>query len=259
MSQSGPNHPAPEGSSVGGGMMLLVIPASAFGLGVWQVFRWRWKLGLIEDMERRTQSVIEAFPEDVSKLDEMEFTQVKLRGKFDYTNEVLVGPRSLLKDGPKVPKNGVIDSVKRESGYHIVTPFEVAGRNFRILVNRGWIPTPNTSSEYRVTKGGEEVEIIAVVRKNEQRPTFVNERTGRKDLFGYRNVPQMARMLNTSEILLDLNTITDHDVSSAYPIPGQTRVTLRNDHVNYFLTWFSLAGITGYMWHRLFVRKLPLR
>ena len=34
-------------------IFLQVIPISTFGLGTWQVYRWRWKLGQIEDLEKR--------------------------------------------------------------------------------------------------------------------------------------------------------------------------------------------------------------
>jgi surfeit locus 1 family protein len=33
---------------------MLVIPVTTFGLGTWQVFRLQWKLGLIDELERKT-------------------------------------------------------------------------------------------------------------------------------------------------------------------------------------------------------------
>lgn len=37
-----------------------VIPVSTLALGVWQVYRWRWKLGLIEEM--RMKSIADPIP-----------------------------------------------------------------------------------------------------------------------------------------------------------------------------------------------------
>ena len=34
---------------------MLVIPVTTFGLGTWQVFRLQWKLGLIDELERKTK------------------------------------------------------------------------------------------------------------------------------------------------------------------------------------------------------------
>ena len=80
----------------------------------------------------------------------------------------------------------------------------------------------------------------------------------------------MASLLGTSEIFLDLISIgEDADKFSGrassqsklenYPIPGQTRITLRNEHVGYFITWFSLSAITSYLWFRQFKLRLPLK
>ena len=35
-------------------LWLLVIPVTTFCLGMWQIFRLQWKLGLIEELERKT-------------------------------------------------------------------------------------------------------------------------------------------------------------------------------------------------------------
>ena len=34
---------------------MLVIPVTTFCLGTWQVFRLQWKVGLIEELERKTK------------------------------------------------------------------------------------------------------------------------------------------------------------------------------------------------------------
>lgn len=65
----------------------------------------------------------------------------------------------------------------------------------------------------------------------------------------------MAEVADTEPIYLDL--ITDIDTKDG-PIPRQTRVTMRNEHASYIFTWFTLSLITGWMWHRMFIRKLPL-
>ena len=44
---------------------------------------------------------------------------------------------------------------------------------------------------------------------------------------------------------------------SGGPIGGQTRVTLRNEHMSYIITWFSLSAITSYLWFRQVYRRIP--
>lgn len=35
------------------------------------------------------------------------------------------------------------------------------------------------------------------------------------------------------------------------PIGGQTTVTLRNEHLSYVVTWFSLAGLSSWFWYKM--------
>ena len=35
-------------------LWLLIIPVTTFCLGTWQIFRLQWKVGLIEELERKT-------------------------------------------------------------------------------------------------------------------------------------------------------------------------------------------------------------
>ena len=51
---------APYSSRVADGkemrkLWMLVIPVTTFCLGTWQIFRLQWKLGLIEELERKTK------------------------------------------------------------------------------------------------------------------------------------------------------------------------------------------------------------
>jgi len=43
---------------------LKIIPISTFILGVWQVYRWRWKLGIIADMEAKVMAEAVYLPMD---------------------------------------------------------------------------------------------------------------------------------------------------------------------------------------------------
>jgi surfeit locus 1 family protein len=100
---------------------------------------------------------------------------------------------------------------------------------------------------------------VGVVRTNEKRPQFVSQISGSANLFLYRDIPGMCQLLSADPVFLDLTSVENTDLSPSYPIPGQTRATLRNEHVNYFITWFSLSLVTSLMWHRLFILKKPLR
>lgn len=61
----------------------------------------------------------------------------------------------------------------------------------------------------------------------------------------------MAKQTGALPIFLDATN--DFDVPGG-PIGGQTRITLRNEHMSYVLTWFSLCGATSYMWYMRFLK-----
>jgi cytochrome oxidase assembly protein ShyY1 len=50
----------------------------------------------------------------------------------------------------------------------------------------------------------------------------------------FRDIPEMARRLDTLPIFLDADAAS---TVPGGPIGGQTRVTLRNDHLSYMFTW----------------------
>jgi len=67
----------------------------------------------------------------------------------------------------------------------------------------------------------------------------------------YRDINSMAEMCNTAPIFLD---VTDDFEYEKGPIGGQTVVTLRNEHMSYILTWYSLSAITLYLWYNKMFR-----
>lgn len=58
----------------------------------------------------------------------------------------------------------------------------------------------------------------------------------------------MAQLTGASPIYLDATRD-----SFGGPIAGQTRVTLRNEHLSYIITWFSLSAITSFYWIKNFL------
>lgn len=58
-----------------------------------------------------------------------EYYPVKVKGKFLYEKEFLMGPRSLILGGEAVSeKSGGIFSRKFGTGYYVITPFKLEDR-----------------------------------------------------------------------------------------------------------------------------------
>lgn len=238
--------------------ILLMLPVSSFGLGCWQVYRLQWKLGLIDMMNAKTNAAPAELPSDFSELENMEYMPVRVRGKFINEQEFLIGPRALVEPFGETPRTGgLVSDPKKNQGWLVVTPFMLADSGEVILVNRGWIHQNARPKEKRLPSLiGKEVELVGVVRLSEKRAPFMPKNNPEKGSWFSRDLEQMSNHIGCAPVWLDARGIPDPP--EGWPIPNQTRVTLRNEHLSYIVTWYSLSALTALMWHRIFIRKLPL-
>uniref|UniRef100_A0A8C5R7R5 SURF1-like protein n=1 Tax=Leptobrachium leishanense TaxID=445787 RepID=A0A8C5R7R5_9ANUR len=175
-----------------------------------------------------------------AELRSLEYCPVKVRGHFDHSKELYIQPRTLVDPEREARESGRISS-STESGAHVITPFYCTDLGITILVNRGFIPRKKVNPETRL-KGqvGGEVELVGIVRLTETRKPFVPENVVARNCWYYRDLEAMARVTGAEPILIDA------DLASTVPggpIGGQTRVTLRNEHMQYIFTWFP--GLDG--------------
>jgi cytochrome oxidase assembly protein ShyY1 len=112
----------PKGSSTGRsrtlGMVLFGIPvAITFSLGVWQSQRLKWKLALIDDVNRNMKSTpltaAELLADDEHKY---QYRPVALRGRFLHDLELQLGPRAPVQPGGS-------------AGFFVLTPFQLENRS----------------------------------------------------------------------------------------------------------------------------------
>lgn len=252
------NYHEPNSKSLGVfEIFMLAVPVSTFLLGTWQVNRLKWKLNLIQELASRTSKDPVDLPEDLEELKSMEYVPVKVKGKFIYEKEFIIGPRSLLINGTPASELGY-NKVKGNDirrGFCVVTPLKLSDRDLTILVNRGWVPErlkkPKSRHEGQTT---DEVEIVGVVRLHENRPPFVPKNTVNKGIWYYRDLNAMAEMCDTAPVYIE--KVHTKDINT-FPMGGQTKVNVRNEHLTYIITWYSLSLCTAYMWHRYYIKKIP--
>ncbi|XP_063424479.1 surfeit locus protein 1-like [Mytilus trossulus] len=241
-----------------GGIILLTVPVAAFCLGVWQIQRRIEKLELIKSLEEKTGNNPVPLPSKLDDIYDLEYQCVKVRGVFDHSKSIELGPRTNIKDAMySSGHGGSLLSSGRQTGFWLITPLKLSDRNATILVNRGWIP--KNKDERKLYKRPEtqpegEVEIVGVVRTDEKKNSFTPKNNPGHNLWYYRDIEQIAKNLGTVPVYLDANLAS---TVRGGPIGGQTVVKLHNDHVSYIFTWFSLCAITGFLWYRKFVRPAP--
>lgn len=234
---------------------LLLIPATTFGLGTWQVKRRQWKMELINELTRLTTAEPVPLPIDPNELKELEYRRVRVRGRYDHSKELYVLPRSPVDPEKEAREAGRLSS-SGETGANVITPFYCTDLGITILVNRGYVPRQKIRPETR-QKGQveDEMEVVGVVRLTEVRKPFVPNNDVERNRWHYRDLEAMSSTTGAEPIFIDA------DFSSTIPggpIGGQTRVTLRNEHMQYIVTWYGLCAATSYMWYAKFIKKIKL-
>src|SRR5215207_3258750 len=96
-------------------------------LGIWQLDRLaqrRARNATVVARLREPEVTPDAVPRDTAVA---RYRRVRVKGRADYAHEIVLASRT--RDG--------------SPGVNIVTPLRVAGRDTAVLVNRGWVYSPN--------------------------------------------------------------------------------------------------------------------
>jgi surfeit locus 1 family protein len=209
---------------VGGGVLA--------ALGVWQLQRLEWKVGIIAGAEAMMREAPVALPSVLDPVTDR-YRAVSVAGRFTGEEaHVLTSTREM---GP---------------GFLVIAAFETGGR--RILVDRGFVPEVEKTTPRPVR----EAEVVG----NLNWPDDVNASTppydaGRAIWYG-RDLRGMAALLAADPVLVIARSDTGDGI---IPQPVTT-AGFRNDHLNYAITWFSLAavwlGMTVYLLWRIRARTV---
>lgn len=203
-------------------------------------------------MESKMQLAPKPLPDNLEDLESMEYETVKVTGRFLHDKEMYLGPRGLIKPNGEETGGGLISQKNSSSGYLVVTPFKLEGREETILINRGWVSRQHVKPENR-TEGQVQgtVSLTGVVRQPEPRPQFSPDH--KTEIFLYRDVPRMCALTGADPYFIDAK---HESTIKGGPIGGQTRITLRNEHLSYIVTWYSLSAFTAFLWWKQIMRKM---
>lgn len=219
---------------------LITVPAVliTFGLGVWQVQRLFWKEGVIaERQEHVARPVLDGLPARFDAA-EQEFRRVRLTGSFVHDKELLRPARSL--------KEGAI-------GFQVFTPFKLDKGGY-VFVNRGWVPQQRELPDARRDgQAAGQVDLEGLLRAPPQAGWFTPDNNPAKNRWFRIDIGQMAKATGLGPFKPYYVAAGSRPNPGGYPVGGQTRLTVRNEHLQYAITWFalSLVGIVIYvLYHR---------
>jgi surfeit locus 1 family protein len=186
------------------------------GLGFWQLSRLAQKEAYLADLDARIAAAPVALP-TVPDAAADKFLPVITTGLF--TGEVVHVLVSRKQIGPGVR---IIEAFTTDTGR-------------RILVDRGFVAEADRGADHTATVN----EVTGNLHWPEEVDSFTPEPDLAKGLWFARNVPQMAAALNTDALLVVARSDTGGGVE---PLAVDTSGT-PNDHLEYAITWFSLAVV----------------
>lgn len=203
--------------------LTLLSLAILIALGVWQLERREQKHALIAQIEMRAKSPPAPIEILLATGDAfVAHRQATALGTFDHAKEVYVyAPRT--------------DGGPTRQGKKVVTPFALSTGG-TILVDRGWVE--DDSPLVGIPEPDGEVAVQGVLRPSSSPGTFTPPSDPVERRFFIRDSAAIAKAAGVD---LRIALILEATVRLGRPEPLKQSLNIPDNHLNYALTWFSLA------------------
>lgn len=208
-----------------------LVLALLVGLGVWQLERREWKEALITKIEARVKAGPVGLDEAIAKAgrgEDVAYLRVRVEGRFAHEEERYLYALS-----------------GNEPGWRVITPLK-AQDGVTVLVDRGFVPNGlKAPSSRRQGQIEGNIGVTGLVRPPEQQGLFTPDNAPSENRWFWRDFAAIRASMPAS---LDTGLAPFFIEAEAKPVPGgwprggETRLAFPNDHLQYALTWFLLAG-----------------
>ncbi|KAF8844101.1 SURF1-domain-containing protein [Paxillus ammoniavirescens] len=233
-------------------LVLGFIPIFTFALGTWQLQRLQWKINLIDELEEKLERDPILLPKriNVTVIPEFAYRRVLLRGRWDHAHAILLGPR--VRDGAH--------------GYHVITPL-IRTDGSTVWVDRGFIGKAFADNYVRGEEG--EVDVEGMLRISHTRNTFTPDNEPAEGKWYWADIDAMTEYAGgeaagvqpvfIEEIFNGHAGDAASCISKGTPVGRAATVDVRNAHLSYVITWYSLSVFTAGMLGRLIMKRKAQR
>jgi surfeit locus 1 family protein len=194
----------------------LIGAAILVSLGVWQLQRLAWKEAALAEIDAR----IGAAPVDLPAVPDVavdKYLPVAVAGQFTGEQlDVLVSRKQI------------------GAGYRVIAVLET-GSGRRVLVDRGFLAEEARGLPRDVTS----VAVTGNLVWPQEVDGFTPAPDAKLGIWFARDLPAMAEALKAEAVLIVASSDTGDGIE---PIPVDSSA-IPNDHLNYAITWFSLAFV----------------
>ena len=206
----------------------IVTLSILLGLSGWQIKRLNWKTDLISQRISSFESDPISFV-NLNQPEKNEFRKVFVDGQLLNEFEMYM---------PALSKRG-------NNGFHILVPLKTTSGKF-IIYDTGWVPLKIKEKEKRllnISKNSQTFE--AVIRTSGRKGYFQPDNDTDTNTWFFVEPELMSEYLNMNfENQYYLEAVNNGP--NGFPLGNQTRIYLRNNHLQYALTWLMIAcGLVG--------------
>lgn len=226
-------------------LLVLAGAALCIRLGIWQLDRLEQRRAFNAHFEwARAQPALDLNQEQPSDIADMEWRPVKVKGEYDFVNQVAV-------------RNQYYGN---QYGYHLLTPLLFDGE--AVLVDRGWIPADGNSlpADWRAYDEPGTVNVSGQIRLGRAKSGLLGvadllpEDGEKLEIWNNADLARIGEQIPYPVLPVYIQPQANVN-NTEPPIPFQPEVELtEGPHFGYALQWFTFAAIlvVGYPF---FLRK----
>lgn len=206
--------------------------AVLLGLGKWQLDRLAWKQAILHEIDSKIAAQPVEIPQQPTVTKDL-YLPVKAQGQLQ----------------PAIIRV-LVSQKKIGAGYRLISAFETEGR--RVLLDRGFIkidaPLPPLVKQ--------EMSVLGNLHWPDEIDSYTPEPDRDKNIWFARDIEAMANELGTLPILIVASQVSPSQ-KAVSPLPIDSS-SIPNDHLQYAITWFSLAAVWIIM-SAVFLRRTRTR
>lgn len=207
---------------------VLLGVAILIGLGTWQMERRLWKADLIATMDARLALPPIPVADFLANGAGEDYRPVSASGTFRHDQEMYLAARSY----------------KSQLGYHVVTPLILDDGGTAVLVDRGWVPSDKQTPASRAAgQRAGPVTITGIARQQIKPGLFTPDNRPDQNQWYWADLPAMAAHAGLGQVAPLLLEAGPAENPGGLPIGAQTFINLPNNHLQYAITWYSLAAV----------------
>lgn len=193
-------------------------------LGLWQLRRLELKNNLIQELTSRTKQIghLEQASQNISQ------EKYKL---IEVTGEIQDKPAILIYAGNY--------KFKGKAGYFLLQPLEIDNKTY--ILNRGWVPSHLVKAGKLQQFNQNIISTKAIILDGERKSWAIADNDLKNNIWYYANLQEIAEFWQIDNPNFMLATI--YEENQTLPYGRKIDINLRNDHLQYAVTWFSFAII----------------